>query len=302
LSHAIAAQARSLLCILLLRQRRLPAGSRGKILLHNRGPLIPRVRLRSALCAWALLLSVPVSGAELFYMDHDPYTDGFVGPIGPLVVSGEIVPGDYERLLAKILEDSNRFLSQNKIILASDGGDVAEALNIARLVKSLFTEIVVGPLTGRCVSACFFIFAAAGQREADGEKLIGINRPFVVAPGAAAALPTAAAAAAEGRDLIQVRAFLHDNAVPGYLVDEMFRRASDDAYWLSADDEKNLGYRSPWFNQYQRTKCAWDGQIELDVYAGKRPIDDLKPMLKCRDRVTQEAARQVLKSLEAKPR
>jgi hypothetical protein len=226
-------------------------------------------------------------------MDHDPYTGQFVGPIGPLVVSGEIVPGDYERLLAKIRDDQNRFLSQNKIILASDGGDVAEALKIARLVRSLFTGIVVGPLTGRCASACFFIFVAAGQREADGEKLLGINRPFVVAPGPAAAPPTPEAAA-EGRDLIEVREFLRDNAVPAYLVDEMFRRASDDAYWLSADDQKNLGYRSQWFNQYLRAKCAWDDRIERDVYAGKRPIDDLKPMLKCRDRVTQDAARQAL--------
>ncbi len=244
-----------------------------------------------------LLAGVPATSAELFYMDHDPYTGQFVGPVGPLVVSGEIVPGDYARLLTKILEDQNRFLSQNKIILASDGGDVAEALKMARLVKSLYTEIVVEPLTGRCVSACFFIFAAAGQREADGEKLIGINRPFLVAPGAAAAPPTTAAA--EGRDLIEVREFLQVNAVPGYLVEEMFRRASDDAYWLSADDEKNLGYRAAWFNQYLRAKCAWDDQIERDVYAGKRLIDDLKPMLKCRDRVTHDAARQALMQIHA---
>ena len=300
LPHAAAAKAWTLLRVLLLRQRRLPAHPRVKILLRERGPLILRMRLRNALRMCALLLAgAPASGAELFYMDHDPYTGQFVGPIGPLVVSGEIIPGDYDRLLSKILEDRNRFLSQNKIILASDGGDVAEALKLARLIKSLFTDIVVGPLTGRCVSACFFIFAAAGQREADGEKLIGINRPFIavadaaVAPDAAAA-PTKTALPAEGRALSQVRAFLQDNAVPGYLVEEMFRHASDDAYWLSADDERNLGYRSPWFDQYLRAKCAWDSQIERDVYAGKRPIEDLKPMLICRDRVTQDAARQAL--------
>jgi hypothetical protein len=251
--------------------------------------------LRNHLCKCVLLLaSLPASSAELFYMDHDPFTGQFVGPVGPLVVSGEIVPGDYDHLLAKILEDQNRFLSQNKIILASDGGDVAEALKIARLVKSLFTEIVVGPLTGRCVSACFFIFAAAGQREADGDKLIGINRPYIVTPDAAA--PPTGATPAEGRALTEVRAFLQDNAVPGYLVDEMFRHPSDDAYWLSAEDEKNLGYRSQSFKQYLQAKCAWDDQIERDVYAGKRSLDDLKPLLRCRDRVTQAAARQVLQT------
>jgi hypothetical protein len=257
---------------------------------------------RIAACIVALLLvNVPAFSAELFYMDHDPYTDRFVGPIGPLVLSGEIVPGDYAALLAKILADRDRFLAQNKLILASDGGDVAEALKIAKLVKSLYTAVIVGPLTGRCVSACFFIYAAASQRESDGERLIGINRPYLAASEArstSTSTPTATAPAdatmAESGALARVRAFLEDNAVPRYLADEMFRHASDDAYWLSAEDQKNLGYRSPAYDRYLRDKCAWDDQIEREVFAGRKPVEDLKRMLKCRDRVTQDAARQAL--------
>jgi ATP-dependent protease ClpP protease subunit len=236
---------------------------------------------------------LPALGAELFYMDHDPVTDQFVGPTGPLVLSGEITAGDADRLLSKILDDENRFLEQNKLLLASDGGDVAEALRIARLIKSLYTHVIVMPLTGRCVSACFFIYAAANRREADGDRLVGINRPYLVASDGASA-PAADAAPAESGALAQVRTFLQENAVPGYLVEEMFRRPSDDAYWLSADDEKNLGFQSPSFDRYIRTKCAWDDQLEREVYAGAKPMDALKPMLKCRDRVTQDAARQAL--------
>jgi len=40
-------------------------------------------------------------------------------PTGPLVISGDIARGDYERLLSKIADDENRILSQNKIIVAS---------------------------------------------------------------------------------------------------------------------------------------------------------------------------------------
>src|ERR1700722_13460451 len=110
------------------------------------------MRCGMAICKVGLLLmSVPVLGAELFYMDHDPVTHEYVGPVGPLVFSGEIVPGDYERLLARISSDENRYLSQNKLILASDGGDVSEAMKVGRLVKSLFSEVIVEPLTGRCV-------------------------------------------------------------------------------------------------------------------------------------------------------
>jgi hypothetical protein len=246
-----------------------------------------------ALCRVALLLvSMPCAGAEIFYMDHDSVTGQYVGPTGPLVFSGEIEPGDCDRLLSKILEDQTRFLAQNKIILASDGGDVSEALRIGKLIKSLFAGVIVGPLTGRCVSACFFIYAAAGQREADGERLIGINRPFVVDPEAESAPPVDANV--ESKALTQVRAYLQENDVPNYLVNEMFKRASDDAYWLSADDEKNLGYRSSWLNQFLTAKCAWDDKIEQEAYAGKRPIDDLKQMLTCRARVTQEAAHKAL--------
>jgi hypothetical protein len=262
------------------------------------------MRARIALCNVALLLAgMPCLGAELFYLDHDPFTAEYVGAVGPLVISGEIVPGDYERLLSKIAGDEGRFLALNKIILASDGGDVAEAVKIGGLVKSLFTQVIVGPLTGRCVSACFFIYAAAVQREADGERLVGINRPFIAdSDEAAAAAPVPApvpvpgkdAALAEGRALAQVRDFLRENAVPNYLVDEMFRRASDDAYWLSEDDEKNLGVRSPAFIRYLREKCAWDENIERDAYAGSRPLEDLKQKLKCRARVTQADAHAAL--------
>lgn len=248
------------------------------------------MRLRAALCNVALFLAgTPCLGAELFYLDHDPFTAEYVGAVGPLVISGEIVPGDYERLLSKITGDERRFLALNKIILASDGGDVAEAVRIAGLVKSLFTQVIVGPLTGRCVSACFFIYAAAVQREADGERLVGINRPFISDSD-----ETAAVAPAEGRALAQVRVFLRENAVPNYLVDEMFRRASDDAYWLSDEDEKNLGLRSQAFIRYLRDKCAWDENIERDTYAGRRPLDELTQKLKCRARVTQADAHEAL--------
>ncbi len=112
----------------------------------------------------------------------------------------------------------------------------------------------------------------------DGDKLLGINRPFIAET--------------------QVRAFLRENAVPNYLVEEMFRHASDDAYWLSADDERNLGSRSQSFKHFLAAKCAWDEKIEREVYAGKRPADELKRLLKCKDGATQRAAHQAL--LEAR--
>ena len=248
---------------------------------------------RTAVGTIALLLGTPGFAAELFYMDHDSLTGQYQGAVGPLVMSGEIIPGDYERLLSKIIDDRDRFLAQNALILASDGGDVTEAIKIATLVRSLFVAVIVEPLTGRCVSACFFIYAAAAQREADGDRLIGINRPYL-ATDAQAAAPRTGAEILDGKSARQVRAFLQDNAVPGYLIDEMFRHASDDAYWLSADDEKTLGLRSPAFERYLALNCGWSNTLEPDVLAHKRPLEDLTQVLKCRARATQDGARQAL--------
>jgi hypothetical protein len=254
---------------------------------------------RFAVLAFASILFSPASsGAELFYMDHDPFTDEYVGPIGPLVLSGEITPGDYDRLLARIAGEEAHFLSLNKLILASDGGDVTEAMKIANLVRSLFTEIIVERRAGRCVSACFLIYAAAHLRGTDGERLIGLNRPYFV--DTAAPLPPANPSAVEDDGLSQVRNFLTDKEVPAYLIEEMFRHASNDAYWLSARDEANLGYKSASFKTYLAENCAWSESMEQEVYARKRPLEELTQMLKCRARVTQTAAHKALAQAASK--
>jgi hypothetical protein len=247
-----------------------------------------------AACWVALLLvSASARAAELFYMDHDLLTGKYVGPEGPLVISGEIIPGDYDRLLNKILDDENRFMAENKLILASDGGDVREAIKIAAFVKSMFTGVSVGPQTGRCVGACFLIYASANQRATDGERLIGVHRPSLV-DSLSASLSPADAAILEGKALDQVRAFLIQNDVPDYLVEEMFKRAANDVYWLSEHDEQALGKKSPSFEKYLAAKCKWDDAIEREAYGGRRPFRDLTDMYACRLRVTQPAARKVL--------
>src|ERR1700761_5831950 len=87
-----------------------------------------------------LLACAAASAAEIYYLDRDAFNNQYLGPVGPLVLSGEIVPGDYDRLLDKIAEDPGRFLDQNKLILASNDGDADEAIKIARLVRSLYLQ------------------------------------------------------------------------------------------------------------------------------------------------------------------
>jgi len=216
------------------------------------------------------MLAVPVAAraAELFYMDHDTLTGRYVGAVGPLVISGTLVPGDYARLLAKISDNEDRFIAQNKIIVASEQGDVTESIKIANLIKALHSEVTVGPLTGKCVGACFLIYAAANQRATDGAGLIGLEG---LAPAAD---------------------FLRSNGVPDALLAKLSPQSG--IYWLSDADEASLGTRSPAFTRYLKSQCRWDDVIEREVYAGSRPFADLNALLACRARVTRADARQVL--------
>lgn len=238
-------------------------------------------------------LSGPACAAEIFYMDRDTFTNEYTGPVGPLVLSGEIVPGDYARMLAKIAEDPNRFLSQNKLILASSQGNAEEAMKIAALVKSLYTEVIVAPLTGRCAGACFLIYAAAAARGTDGEHLLGVSRPGL-AESQWAAMPTAQAALLEDGMQAPVRTFLSDNEVPPDIVDEMFQRPPTDIYWLSDEQETALNPKSPSFAKLLADKCGWHDGLERAVYQGQRPVDDLKELSACRLRTTQPEARKAL--------
>jgi hypothetical protein len=230
-----------------------------------------RRRVAPMLLAFSLSIGTghPPRAAELFYMDHDTLTAQYVGAVGPLVLSGDIAAGDYDRLLTTIAQSEARFLRQNILIVASEEGDVAESLRIGVLMKALLSEIVVDPQVGRCSGACFLIYAAAARRETNGPGLLGVRR-----------LPA-------------VDAFLRENAVPDAVMAELHGHATD-VYWLSAQDEESLGGRSPAFARYLQTKCSWDETVERAVLSGKRAMSELRPLLDCRNRVTRIDAHKAL--------
>jgi len=244
-------------------------------------------------CTIFLLSGACAQSAELYYLDRDAFNNAYVGPVGPLVLSGEIAPGDYDRLLAKIAEDDKRFLDQNKLILASNQGDAAEAMKIAQLIKALYTQVVVGPLTGRCSGACFLIYAAAVERGTDGENLLGVTRPGL-AESEWVGRPTTEAALLEDSMQAPVRAFLVENEVPADLVEQAFQRPSTDVYWLSDSDETALGSKSPAFAKFLEKNCNWTDGLDKAVLRGERPFEDLKAYTACRARMTQPEARKAL--------
>jgi hypothetical protein len=126
------------------------------------------------------------------------------------------------------------------------------------------TTVLVGPVTGQCVSACFLIYAAANERGTFNAPLVGIHRPYIISSQLAKLSP-AQADRAENYALQRAKAFLIANNVPTYLIEEMFRRSSEDVYWLTDADVERLGYRAPWFDQYLIAKCGWKGKSPIHV-------------------------------------
>jgi len=240
----------------------------------KRRTAIMRIIAGSALlsAAWTA-----VNAAELFYMDHDTLTQRLVGPVGPLVISGEIEPGDYVALVNKISASEARFVEHNAILLASPGGDVPETLKIAKLIAAMTSQVSVDALTGPCAGACFLMYVAAGQRATDGARLLGIH-----------ALPP-------------LDGYLEANQVPADIIIELSQHAPNDIYWLTDAEERSLGTRSVAFVRMLKGLCRWDDALEADVYAGRRPFADLAPLLACRTRVTQSAAHKALELARRDP-
>jgi hypothetical protein len=257
---------------------------------------LPRLKLilrcAAAIAAILVASSEPASAAEFYYMDRDSFNNRYTGPVGPLVLSGEIVPGDYGKLLAKIAEDPGRFLDRNKLILASSDGNAAEAIKIARLVRSLYTEVVVGPLTGRCVGACFLVYAAASARGTDGANLLGVHR-LGLAESEWVSKSTSEAALLEDSLQAPTHDFLLENAVPEGLVDALFNHLPTDIYWLTDEDEATLGAKSPAFEKFLAKNCAWKEDLEKAVFKGER-LKEMQQLSACRARVTEPAARKAL--------
>lgn len=244
---------------------------------------------------WALF-SCPVFGSEITYSSVNPF-DGSRIEGEVLLLKGEIVPGDYQRLLKIIGANPDRFWQSKGIVLASPGGDIQEALIIARFVKGTYTPVFVGKATGPCVSACFSIFASAARREA-GTGMIGIHRPYVH-PLRMSSMTPRQAEALQKELLQQARSHLAGLLVPTNIIDAMFQRASTEVYWLSRIEiEEQLGRRPPWYEQFLIARCGLDKSLEKRYFKGhdQALLDRLLVVDKCGNILSQPDAEAFLKT------
>src|SRR5579862_8949989 len=184
-----------------------------------------------------------------------------------LLMSGQIRPGDYQKLL-DFLRVHVIDITGKAIVITSQGGDVAEAIRIGKFIKSTYVPVVVGPRYGRCASACFIIFASSAQRVSMG-GLVGIHRPSLK-PDSLRRLPQMEAQREEAQLSHNLAQYLHSLGVSEQLTDEMLASAPKSMHWLSNDELAQLGERAPWYEQLLIARCGLDTRKET---AAKRSHD-----------------------------
>ena len=245
----------------------------------------------------AFLLSRSVFALEIKYSNVNPFDGGHIAD-EVLTLKGEITPGDYDYLLNVIWNNPLRFFREREggisspiIVLASPGGDIQEAVKIARLVKGVYAHAWVGKATGACASACFFIFASGADRMATPGTL-GIHRPYVH-PRQLASLSPSQAEALQNDLFRQARSYLQELQIPTSIIDTMFQRASSEVYWLSyAELWKQIGCRSPWYEQFLMGRCGLDKSVEERYWAtgDKSLLNHTRDVEECADWLTVPSA------------
>lgn len=180
-----------------------------------------------------------------------------------LYLQGEIRQGDAERL-ASLAKDSKIIVN---IKVNSPGGDLAESLLIANLIKDLHISVRVVN-GGYCVSSCFFLllegyeryfqaYSDSGILPSQFERenfmgFVGIHRPYFKSSSG-----SVESSKMQNEMMLKVRGYLASKTVPQYLIDEMMARPSNDIYWLKVHDEDLIGDINPGDEEALINKCGY---------------------------------------------
>ncbi|MDF2461772.1 MAG: hypothetical protein K0Q43_7 [Ramlibacter sp.] len=225
----------------------------------------------------SFLLAVTFAVVSLTVPRHSVAANLSADDLGTSVtLSGAIVPGDAERLAShfmstkpiQISTTSSYYPFPNTLYLNSPGGDVLEAVRLAELVRALGLAVAVAPgAKGSCASSCFLIYVSAVARSAAGIDTLraqgarrnlgalGVHRPYLreIASGPAGARE-------QEEVMVAMRAHLTKFGVGQALIDKMMSHASNDIYWLDAEDIRALGAYSAGVEEQLISKCGYNSK------------------------------------------
>ncbi|WP_275544540.1 MULTISPECIES: hypothetical protein [unclassified Pseudomonas] len=128
-------------------------------------------------------------------------------------ISEEIVPGDYEKLLAGLRANPGKH-KRKVVLLDSIGGSAPEAIRMGRLLRETGFEALV-PSGGMCQGSCIYLLAAGTKRTINGH--VALRRPPFPAGD------SAQAQAAHGRQSFSPAKYFRDMGVDVRLAEDIYQ-------------------------------------------------------------------------------
>lgn len=184
---------------------------------------------------------------------------------------GPIVEGDAKKLLQIVALRPKSSDVYKWLVLDSPGGDVREALNLARVVRDVMLETNNYSLAPqvedwgrneyRCASSCVIVLMAGGERSFRITKGgVGLHRPYL-SGGYSDNTAASKVAEMQNQAMRVVRDFLTNERVPQRLIEEMMNRSSRDIYWITMQDLFEIPSTSAWLEEILIARCGYDPSI-----------------------------------------
>jgi hypothetical protein len=197
----------------------------------------------------ALLTLLLASCVHALEVDYLPGRPG--GVARGITLSGDVAPGDTEKLLALMQRSpADAWSGLGRVELNISGGDTREALLLAETLVGLYPHMVVG---GDCAGACAIVWLAGAWRVLPRGK-IGLEKPLPSVPDANVTRP---ADAPPPYDPLpdQLRGYLVKQGVPPLLVEQVLAGGAGSVHWLTEKDINTTGVWPPYYFEKLRTNC-----------------------------------------------
>jgi hypothetical protein len=222
------------------------------------------------LCLTLFLISVTIVNAADISIDPSshPSMTSIDKANQRIILRGEIVRGDYEKLINVVNENGN--IPEN-IFLNSRGGDVIEAMKIGRFARRAL--LVTGGIRLEndcqsgcyCYSACMLIYLACAARKPDFRVSYGIHRPHFDKSYFSGL--SAGEAESKYKDMEKsVRKYLEEMNVPQLFIEKIFSIPSDRLEVLDFEQLIAISGNSPAYQEWLLAKCGRLADDEWNDY------------------------------------
>ena len=217
---------------------------------------------------WLLVLLVLAPAAQaLEFRYTNPFPDGpQAGVARGLTISGDLVPGDTDRLIEMIRrKPADAWHALGRVELEISGGDPGEALRLADVLAGLYPYMVT---RGDCAGACAVAWMSGAWRVLPSGR-IGFQQIAATPSAAGRAAPVDAP---PPFDLLadRLRSYLIKQGLPATSYERLAATRGNAVYWLSGQEINAMGTWPPYYFQKLHAQCPQLEASEESFHALRR--------------------------------